>query len=47
MGGFNSQISYYQGQDLHLGNNGLNLLEVPKPHSLRESNDIGQYNAFG
>ena len=26
--------------------NAINLLEVPRPHCLREFKDIGQYNAF-
>ena len=31
----------------HLDDNGINLLEVSRPHWLREYDDIGHYNAFG
>ena len=32
VGDFSDQISSHQGQDLHQDDNGINLLEVLKPH---------------
>jgi hypothetical protein len=29
---FNAQTTFGQGQDLHLDDNGINLLEFPRPH---------------
>jgi hypothetical protein len=37
---FIARTSSHQGQD-HLDDNGISLLKVPRPHWLRESDDIG------
>ena len=47
VGDFIARTSSHQGQDLHLDDSGINLLEVPRPHWLTESDNIGHYNAFG
>lgn len=47
VGDFIAQTRSHLGQDLHLDDNGINLLEVSRPHWLREFDDIGQYNVFG
>ena len=33
-------------RNFHLDDNGINLLKVPRPHLLREYDDIGHYNAL-
>ena len=46
VGDFNAQISSHQGHDLHIEVNNINMVEVPRPHMLRESKDIDHYIAF-
>lgn len=43
-GDFHARNSSHEGQDLHLDDNAINLLKVPR---LRESYNIGHYNTLG
>lgn len=46
VGDFNAHTISHQGQDLQLEDNVINLLEFPRSHWLRESDDSAHFNAL-